>query len=113
MSCAVLGLGTEKELGQGGRLLYNPASSTGLLGLLTSHTNKGIFWCSFLLIYLLSLAKLGLSAKDVRPTKAHSNVGEWERYRIRERVPEILARGGLHRAEVHRHLFNKHFDFFF
>ena len=32
------------------------------------------------------------------PAKVHSNVGEWERYRIRERVPEILARGGLRQS---------------
>ena len=29
------------------------------------------------------------------PAKVHSDVGEWERCKTRERVPEILAHGGL------------------
>ena len=47
------------------------------------------------------------------PAKVHSDVGEWECCKTRERVPEILAHGAFARSEVHRPLFNKHFDFFF
>lgn len=46
------------------------------------------------------------------PAKVHSNVGEWEHCRTREGARDAGSWGPLP-GQVHRPLFNKHFDFFF